>query len=135
MSQMLQPSQGTTSTGLAPNVAAALAYVFSFISGIIFLVVEKENQFVRFHAAQSIVFAAALVALNIALSIAAAVVGILPGVGGILAGLIGLAGTLVLGLGGFAAWVFLIIQAATGKEFEVPVAAPYARRIAGSQIG
>ena len=43
---------GAASVGLSSNVAAALSYFF--ITGIIFLVVEKENKFVRFHAWQSI---------------------------------------------------------------------------------
>ena len=35
------------------NLAAALAYLLGFLSGILFLVIEKESQFVRFHALQS----------------------------------------------------------------------------------
>ena len=42
-----------TSTGLDANVAAALSYLVGFVTGIIFLLVEKENKFVRFHAMQS----------------------------------------------------------------------------------
>jgi len=37
-------------SGLEPNVAAALSYVLGAISGIIFLLIEKEDKFVRFHA-------------------------------------------------------------------------------------
>ena len=47
-------SPATTSTGLAPHVAGALAYVLGPITGVVFLVIEKDNRFVRFHAAQSI---------------------------------------------------------------------------------
>ena len=43
-----------TSTGLQENVAGLLCYLGWWVTGIIFLVVEKENKFVRFHAWQSI---------------------------------------------------------------------------------
>jgi len=39
--------------GLNENVAAALSYVLGPITGIIVLVLERENKFVRFHALQS----------------------------------------------------------------------------------
>lgn len=42
-----------SSTGLEENVAGFLCYLFGFITGIVFLVVEKESRFVKFHAMQS----------------------------------------------------------------------------------
>ena len=44
-----------TSIGLDENVAGLLCYVLGWISGIIFLLIEPKNNFVRFHAIQSIV--------------------------------------------------------------------------------
>ena len=44
-----------TSTGLDENVAGLLCYVLGWISGIVFLLIEPENKFVRFHAIQSII--------------------------------------------------------------------------------
>lgn len=44
-----------SSTGLDENVAGFLCYLFGFITGIVFLVVEKESRFVKFHAMQSTV--------------------------------------------------------------------------------
>ena len=43
-----------TSLGLDANLAAALSYLLGFVSGIIVLVLEKDNRFVRFHALQSV---------------------------------------------------------------------------------
>ena len=40
--------------GLDENIASALTYVLTFLTGIIFILVEKENKTVRFHAMQSI---------------------------------------------------------------------------------
>jgi len=45
----------STGTGLQQNVAGLLCYVLGWITGIIFLVIEKDNKFIRFHAVQSIV--------------------------------------------------------------------------------
>ncbi len=42
-----------SSTGLDENVAGFLCYLFVFITGIVFLVVEKKSSFVKFHARQS----------------------------------------------------------------------------------
>lgn len=44
---------GKPGLNLQPNVAAALSYIF--VMGIVVLITEKENRFVRFHAAQSVV--------------------------------------------------------------------------------
>ena len=41
---------GGTSTGIQANVAGLLSYVLGWISGLIFILIEKENKFVRFHA-------------------------------------------------------------------------------------
>ncbi len=63
-----------TSTGLEENVAGLLCYVLGWVSGVILLLVESQNPFVRFHAAQSIiVFGVA--------NIAWAIFNWLPGVG------------------------------------------------------
>ena len=56
-----------TSTGLDANVAAALSYLVGFVTGIIFLLVEKENKFVRFHAMQSTLLFLGIVAVDILL--------------------------------------------------------------------
>lgn len=42
-----------SSTGLEENVAGFLCYLLGFITGIVFLVVEKKSSFVKFHAMQS----------------------------------------------------------------------------------
>lgn len=43
-----------TSLGMEENIEGALCYVLGFITGIIFLMLEKDNKFIRFHAMQSI---------------------------------------------------------------------------------
>ena len=43
-----------TSLGCDANVAAALAYLLGWISGVAILLIERHNAFVRFHALQSV---------------------------------------------------------------------------------
>lgn len=121
-----QPAQ-PVSAGLAPNVAGALAYFLGPITGVLFLVIEKENRFVRYHAAQSIVVSVALIALNIALSIAGAVLGVLPIIGWLLAFLL----TMGVALGGFLLWVTLMYRAFSGQEWEVPLIGHHSRKLIG----
>src|SRR5215213_8757760 len=45
-----------SSTGLDENVAALLSYIFGWVSGLIFFLIEKDSRLVRFHAMQSILF-------------------------------------------------------------------------------
>jgi uncharacterized membrane protein len=120
-------SSGTTptSTGLAPNVAGALSYLLGFITGIIFLVLEKENRFVRFHAAQSITVSVLLVLIYTGLTILSAILGVIPVVGW----LVGLLLTFVVGIGSIVLWLLLMLRAFQGREWRVPVAEVWARKI------
>jgi len=47
-------SEGS-STSMKPNVAGFLCYLGVWVTGIIFLIIEKTNKTVRFHAMQSLV--------------------------------------------------------------------------------
>jgi uncharacterized membrane protein len=51
-----RPKMGEkTALGIEENIAGALCYVLGWLTGIVFLLLEKENRFVRFHAIQSLV--------------------------------------------------------------------------------
>src|SRR5215208_7905053 len=60
-------SVGKSSTGLDENIAALLSYVFGWISGLIFFLIEKESRLVRFHAMQSLLLNVAGAIIGIAL--------------------------------------------------------------------
>lgn len=114
----------SSSTGLAPNVAGALSYVLGPITGVAFLVLEKESRFVRFHAAQSIGVSIALFALNIVLMVVSGVLGVIP----VLGWLIALALSMAVSFGSLGLWVYLMYQAFQGQEWEVPVIGAQVRR-------
>ena len=107
---------GKTSSGIQPNVAGLLAYVLALVTGIIFLVIEKESKFVRFHAIQSI-------GLSVGLTVVSIVLSVLP--------VIGIALGLLVNLAGLALWIVCMVKAYQGELFRVPVIGDVAAKQAG----
>ena len=118
------PSAPHGSTGLAPNVAGALSYLLGPITGVLFLVLEKESRFVRFHAAQSIGVGIALIAVNVVLTVLGNILSNIP----ILGWLVSLALAMVVGMASFVLWLYLMYRAYRGDEWEVPVVGQQVRR-------
>lgn len=116
-------------TGLTSNMAAALAYILGFITGILFLVLEpyKHDRFVRFHAMQSILYSAAGIVFRIGWSI---LVGALVDISG-WAALVLVPIGLGISLGLFGFWIFLMYQAYSNREFRIPIIGA----IAAKQVG
>jgi len=54
-------SEKKSSTGLESNVAGLLSYLVGWITGLIFFLIEQEDEFVRFHAMQSIIVFGAVI--------------------------------------------------------------------------
>jgi uncharacterized membrane protein len=119
-----QPSASNAGEALQPNIAAALACFFSVLGGIVFLVLEKKNQFVRFYAMQSVLFGVVAIVLFIVVAIVNTVLHVIPLIGP----LIGLLLSLVVFLGIGAVSVITIVKAFLGKEWEIPVLGPIARK-------
>ena len=111
-------------SGLQENVAGLLCYLVGWITGIVFLLIDKRP-FVRFHAAQSIVVFGALTIIRIVLAFAFA------GSWYFGLGILHLLIFSLLGILGLALWIILMIQAYQGKWFEIPGAAGVAKNIAG----
>ncbi len=111
------PTAGAGS-GLAPNVAGALAYV-TIIPAILFLVMDPYNKdkFIKFHSFQCLFFAAAMFVLSIAMMFVGFILAFVPVVGWILDMLIWLA----IGLGSLILVIFMIYKAYSGEKFMLPV--------------
>lgn len=106
-------AKGKTSTGLEPNVAGLLCYVLGWVSGVVFLLLEREDKFVRFHAIQSIVvFGAINIAYLILFSIP----------------IIGFAFGYILYVLGFVLWIVLMIRAYQGEKIKMPWAGDFAEK-------
>jgi len=91
-----------SSTGLEENVAGFLCYLLGFVTGIVFLVVEKKSSFVKFHAKQSTITFLGLFVILL-------VIGWVP----VLGTLVWIF-TLIL-------WLVLMIQALQGKRYSLPI--------------
>jgi uncharacterized membrane protein len=104
---------------LSPNVAALLCYVGGWISGIVFLVLEQKNHYVRFHAIQSIVVFGIL-------TLAGAVLGSIP--------VIGFGFRWAVWITGFIFWIILMVKAYNGDYFKMPWAGNFAERLATESL-
>ena len=114
------PPTAKNGTGLDPNVAGFLCYLAGWVTGLIFYLTEKEDQYVRFHAMQSIVFSVALVVFWLGLTIVGTIIGMVPVIGGIIGLLLGLM-SLVVWLGAFVVWIILMVKAYQGERWKLPV--------------
>lgn len=106
-------SDESTALGVTQNVVGLLAYLAMWLTGIVFLLIEKDNKFVRFHAMQSIV-------IFVPLTIASLVVGFVPILGGFLGVVVQIA-TVVI-------WLLMMFQAFQGKMYKFPMAGDYAEK-------
>ncbi len=91
-----------SSTGLDENVAGFLCYLLGFITGIVFLVVEKKSSFVKFHAKQSTITFLGLFVITF------------------LTGWIPVIGTLIL-IFSLILWLVLMIKALKGERYLLPI--------------
>ena len=105
-----------TSTGLTENVAGLLCYVLGWVSGLVFLLIEQENKFVRFHAMQSIIVFGTLTIANF-------ILGWIP--------LIGTFFAVIISVIGFILWIVLMVKAYQGTKFKLPWSGDLAEKWVG----
>lgn len=96
------------------NLEALLTYLLCWVSGIFFIIFEKKNDYVRFHAFQS-------TAVFLSLLILRFILGVIP--------VIGAVGSTVILLITFLLWVFLMYKAFNGEEFRLPLVGDFAARM------
>ncbi|MFO7772433.1 MAG: zinc-ribbon domain-containing protein [Dehalococcoidia bacterium] len=118
--------EAESSTGLSANVAGLLSYLFGWITGIIFVVIEKKSTFVKFHAWQSIMVFGVLTIAQIVFSGILVAIGVATFSPGLIA-FAGVIGTLIWILT-VVLWIILMIMAGTGKMWKVPGAGNWAEK-------
>lgn len=106
-------TQRKTSMGMDENIAGLLCYLAGFITGIIFILMEKESRFVRYHAIQSIIVSAALIILNIVLTA-------IP--------FIGWAIGIILATICLVLWIYMMVKAYKGQWLKLPIAGEMAEK-------
>src|SRR6266478_8965400 len=116
----------STSTGLPPNVAAALA-CFPLIGGIIFYILEKHDGFVRFYAMQSIILGIAWLLFQIVWKICWFILTPIPALGWVFALLLWAIWTIV-SLCFLIVLIIAIVKAFSGVRWDIPWVGPVARK-------
>lgn len=126
------PAVGKSSTGLDENIAALLSYVFGWLSGLIFFLIEKDSRLVRFHAMQSLLFNVLIAIVVIVLWVVFAVLWLIAAqLSGALSALLGIVGTLVwlvLGIGILVGWIMCLIKAYGRQYFKLPIIGNFAEK-------
>ena len=102
--------------GMRASAAGWLSYLGGWVTGLIFLLLKRENRFVRFHAMQSLIFFGAM-------SMVTTVFSHIPLLSFIGAG---------LGFVSFICWIVLIVKAARGRYYKLPIIGDYAEKWANS---
>jgi uncharacterized membrane protein len=97
---------------LKKTTSAALSYLLGPITGILFLLIEKDP-FVKFHAMQSIVVFAGLFVVQAILGLTVILLPI----------------AMLLNVVGFVLWLVLIYKAWQGERWEVPVLGKFATQL------
>ncbi len=105
-----------TSMSMRASAAGWLSYLGGWVTGLIFLLLKKEDRFVRFHAMQSLIFFGAM-------SMVTTVFSHIPLLASIGAG---------LGFVSFICWMVLIVKAARGRYYKLPIIGEYAEKWANS---
>ena len=101
-----------TSMGMRAPTAGWLSYLGGWVTGLIFLLLERENRYVRFHAMQSLIFFGAI-------SMVTTMFSHIPFLGFIGGG---------LGFVSFICWIFLIIAARRGRYYKLPIIGDFAEK-------
>lgn len=115
-----EPAKSTdTSLGIEPNLGGLLSYALGWITGLIMILLEKKNGFVRFHAVQSMVVFGAITILLIAF-------GILDGLD--IVGRLFWALSVAVWILAFILWIVLMVKAYQGERYKLPIAGDIAEK-------
>lgn len=108
-------SDKQTILGVNENLEAMLCYVLGWVTGLAFLLLEKDNKFVRFHALQSLV-------TFLALHIVTIVLDKIPYLGMF---------AMLIALFGLVLWIVLMVKTYKGERFKLPVIGDFVEKQLG----
>ena len=104
-----------TVLGIDENLEGALCYLLGFITGILFLILEKDNKFVRFHAMQSVALFIPLFVIIFVLSSTVVLWILVP----------------LIWLLELALWLFMMYKAYNKEMYKLPVVGDFAAKQVG----
>ncbi len=105
-----------TVLGVTENLEALFCYALGWVTGLVFLLLEQKNAFVRFHAMQSLV-------TFLGLFIVSTVIGFIP--------VLGLLVGLILWPLGIVLWIVLMVKAYKGEKYKLPVVGDFVEQQLG----
>ena len=108
----MEQDLGKTSMNVDPKLAALLSYLAGFVTGIVFLLIEKDNKYVRFHAMQSTIVSGGLFVLQWVLAFIPFLMMLVP----------------LVGLAGLVLWIVCMVKAYQGEKFKLPIVGDIAER-------
>ena len=115
-----------SSTGLSPRVAGLLCYAAAFASGLLFVAIERDSRFVRFHAWQSLLgFGALTLFAFLAWGVTILMAFVSPAAFRVM-GYVTQFAWIALG----AAWIFAVVMVAQGRRWKMPLVGKWAERLA-----
>jgi uncharacterized membrane protein len=117
--------------GIEENVAGVLCYVLTWVSGLIFLLLDKRA-FVRFHGAQSIALCVAAAVIGIGFWIVVLFLTFLLALVHIPLGFLLALLWPVVGIACFAAWVFCMYKAYQHEKFKLPIIGDIVEKMIGA---
>jgi len=106
----------SSGTNLEPNVAGLLCYVLGWITGLVFFLIEKDDDFVRFHAVQSMI----VFGFFSVLWVLGWIFWFVPVLSWVI--------WAIIWIGSLICWVLLMIKAYQGERFKMPVAGNLAEK-------
>lgn len=123
------PAADYPTAGIDENVAGLLCYLFGWISGLIFLLIDKRP-FVRFHGAQSIAFNVAICPLWIAYLILSFIITSLTAAMHVpILGMLGWALIPVVWLVILGTWIFLMYKAYSREKYKLPILGDFVEKM------
>ena len=104
-----------TALGIDENLEGVLCYFLGFITGILFLILEKDNKFIRFHAMQSTALFIPLFVIGFALSLTLVLLVLVP----------------LLWLLELILWLFMMYKAYNREMYKLPIVGDFAAKQVG----
>ena len=109
----MKAKSGKTSVDLDENVEGLLCYLLGFVTGIIFIIIEKKSRFVKFHAWQS-------TAIFLLIALAHFFISWLPLMNRVL--------TFALGVVTFVVWILMMYKAYHNEMYKLPIVGDFAEK-------
>jgi uncharacterized membrane protein len=125
-----EASDASATGGLQQNIAGLLCYLFGWISGLVFLLIDKRS-FVRFHGAQSIALFLTCMAAWVGFWIVTLILGFVTTLIGFPIGFLFVFLFPLVAIGSLAAFVYCMYKAYNNEKYKFPVIGNMIERMVG----